>query len=70
MGEESWYAQTGKEFFINMRTMEQTEYNFVLCENIEQFLLDAAEEMKKSSLWNSVMEENEKFDLADFLEVL
>ncbi len=69
-GEESWYAQTGKDLFIDMRTMEQTEYDFVFYENKEQFLLDFAEEMKKSSFWNNVMKENEKFDLTDFLEVL
>lgn len=69
-GEESWYAQSSKDFFIDMRTMEQTEYNFVFCENMEQFLVDVADKMKKTPTWNNVRRENKKFGLEDYLVVL
>lgn len=68
--EESWYAQNGRDICIDMRTMEETEYKFVLCENREQFSRDVADRIKKSSLWTNVMRENEKFGLEQFLKVL
>lgn len=70
IGEESWYAQTGKDFCVDMRTMEETEYGFVFCENREQFVQDIAARIRKSLLWNRVMRENEKFGLEKFLKVL
>lgn len=69
-GEESWYAQTGRDFYVDMQTMEQTEYDFVFCENMEQFLQDVADKIKKSSLWKEIMVENKKFGLEEFLVVL
>lgn len=70
IGEESWYGQTGKVFFLDLRTMKQTEYNFIFSENREQFLHDIVARIRKSSLWNRVMMENEKFSLGEFLKVL
>ncbi len=69
-GEESWYAQMGRDLAVDMRTMEQREYAFTFCENREQFSLDIMERIKKSSWWNSVMRENKKFGLEEFLKVL
>lgn len=69
-GEENWYAQTGRDFFVDMRTMEETEYKFIFCENREQFLWDVTDKIKKSSLWSSIMRENEKFGLEVLLKVL
>lgn len=68
--EESWYAQNGKDYFIDMRTMEQTEYDFVLCENREKFLRDIFDEFKNTPFWSSVMKENNKFGLAQFLKII
>lgn len=69
-GEESWYSSTGRDFFIDMRTMEQTEYGFVFCENRKQFLKDASAQIRKSTLWNCVMKENEGLGLREFLKIL
>lgn len=65
--ESSWYIQTGKDFCVDIRTMEQTEYGFVFCENMGRFFTDR---IKKLSLWNDFMEENEKLGLEGFLVVL
>lgn len=68
--EESWYAQTGKDFFIDMRTMEQTEYEFVFSENREKFSRDIADEIKKMPFWSNVMKENKKIGLVEFLKII
>lgn len=70
MGEESWYAQTGKDLCVNMRTLEQTEYAFTFCKKREQYFRDVAYEIKKMPFWSNVMKENEKISLEEFLKVI
>lgn len=69
-GEESWYAQTGRDLVVDLRTMKETEYAFVFAKNREQFAQDAADHMRKTPMWNNIMRENEKFGLPEFLKVL
>lgn len=69
-GEESWYEQTGRDFCVDMRTMEPTEYQFVFCGNREQFSQDVAKRIRESSWWSGMMRENEKFGLEEYLRVL
>lgn len=69
-GEENWYAQTGRDFVVDMRTMKQIEYSFTFCENKEQFSLDTTERIKQLSLGNRAMIENKEFGLEEFLMVL
>ena len=71
LGEESWYAQTGRDFAVDMRTMKQTEYSFVFNENRKQYLIDlAAEKIIKSPLWKENMKENKKLGLEEFLTAI
>ena len=71
LGEESWYAQTGRDFVVDMRTMEQIDYSFVFHENREQFSQDViTEKILKSPLWKKNMIENEKMGLKEFLAAI